>query len=132
MIPQIPNATTGRIRTTRHPSHTYRFTDTQIVGNADGLNAVRQAVYHCLSTERYAYPIYSRNYGIELERYIGRGFDYLETTIETTLRDALLQDDRIRDVTVTGVTQTGTDSAEVRFDVVCDNGTFGTEVIINV
>ena len=132
MIPMITGGITEQIETVPFPSYTYRLSETQIVGSVDGLDAIQQAVYHILSTERYSYDIYDENYGVELGKYIGRSFEYLKTTIQNTLRDALLQDDRIIDVVVTSVERTNTDSALVLFTVTSDNGTFGAEVNINV
>ena len=132
MIPQIIGAVSGRVRLRPYPSFTYAADHDQIVGNTDGIPAVRQAVRHILGTERYAYAIYDRNYGVELEQYIGRGFPFLQATIADTLSDALTQDDRITAVSVTCVEKTGADSALVEFDVRCTHGTFSTEVNINV
>lgn len=133
MIPQIDSAIPiDQIEVVPFPSNTYRLTDTQIVGSVDGLSAIEQAVYHILSTERYAYAIYDDNYGVELEKYIGRSFGYLETTIQNTLQDALLQDDRILAVNVTSVTKQGIDSALVQFDVITNIGALSAEVRVNV
>lgn len=133
MIPQISGAMPiTQITTVPHPSLTYRLTEDEIVGNIDGIPAIQQAVYHILSTERYAYAIYDNNYGAELEKYIGWDFGYLEATIETTLRDALLQDDRITAVNVTNITKTGRDSVLVKFVVTCTQGTFGEAITVNV
>jgi len=132
MIPQISGAIIEQIEFIPFPSFTYRLDDDQIVGNTDGIEAVQQAVYHILSTERYAYAIYDDNYGVELEKYIGRSFGYLEASIQNTLRDALLQDDRITDVTVTNIEKIKTDSALVEFTVICNRGTFGAEVNVSL
>jgi len=132
MIPQISGTIIEQIEFIPFPSFTYRLDDDQIVGNADGIEAVQQAVYHILSTERYAYAIYDDNYGVELEKYIGRSFGYLEASIQNTLRDALLQDDRITDVTVTNIEKIKTDSALVEFTVICNRGTFGAEVNVSL
>jgi len=132
MIPQISGAIIEQIEIIPFPSFTYRLADGQIIGNTDGIEAVQQAVYHILSTERYAYAIYDDNYGVELEKYIGRSFGYLEASIQNTLRDALLQDDRIIDVTVTNIEKIKTDSALVEFTVTCSRGTFGAEVNVSL
>lgn len=132
MIPQISGIEVGNLTFVRYPSNTYRLLDPQIVGNVDGIEAIKQAVFHILSTERYAYDIYSRNYGVELEKYIGRSFEYCETTIQNTLRDALYQDDRIQTVIVTNTERVDKSSLLVEFTVVSDNGTFGMEVTVNV
>lgn len=132
MIPQITNAIIETIETVAYPSRTYRLGEEQVAGFVDGLEAIKQAVFHILSTERYAYPIYGDNYGVELEKYKGRGFDYLKATIENTLKDALLQDDRIIDVTVTDVQKIKKDSVLVKFTVMSNRGTFSAGVEINV
>lgn len=131
MIPQISGGIVGSIETVAFPSNTYRLTEDQIVGDIDGIEAIKQAVFHILSTERYAYAIYENNYGSELEKYLGRSFSYLEATIQDTLRDALLQDDRITAVNVTSVTKTKKDSALILFTVISDRGSFNMEVDVN-
>lgn len=79
------------------PNLTYRLDIDRgrVRGTADGLDAVLQAVYLILSVERYAWPIYSRNYGSELCDLIGRPKDYAMSEIKRRITEALLQDDRI-------------------------------------
>ena len=87
----------------RQPDLTYRLGNDSVVGNIDGLNSIKQSIYHILSTERYSNPIYDDNYGVELEQYIGKDIEYIQADIGSTLREALIQDDRIIDVIVTDV-----------------------------
>lgn len=87
----------------RQPNLTYRLSDKIVAGKADGMEAIQQAIYHILSTERYSNPIYDDDYGIELEQYVGQDIGIIAADIEQTLKDALLQDDRIEDVTVNSV-----------------------------
>lgn len=105
MIPQMETILNTIPETINYPSKTYKYTENQIVGKVDNLEAIKQAVYHILSIERYAYAIYDDNYGVELQKYIGQDFSYVEATIEQTLREALTQDDRIIDVKVTDIVQ---------------------------
>lgn len=107
------------------------FTDT-ISGYVDNKEAMKQAIYHILMTERYAYLIYTDNYGVELEQYIGADFNYIKTTIESTLKDALLYDLRIKDVHVTNVTQVNTDAVLVKFTANTIYGDLQLEVNISV
>ena len=104
----------------------------RIIGFVDKLDAVKQAVYHILNTERYAYTIYDDNYGIELEQYIGKSFEYLEATIEETLKEALLQDLRITNILVTSIEKVSNDMASVKFDVQSIYGNLQMEVSVNV
>lgn len=86
-------------------SRTYRLDlDTKrITGYIDGVEAIRQAVYKVLDTERASFAIYGTpeglNYGGELERFIGKSFGFIKSDIERTITDALLQDERILGVT---------------------------------
>lgn len=131
MIPQVSGPTLDQITVTQFPSFTYLISDEQIVGNVDGIESIQQAIWHVWNTERYSLAIYSPNYGIELKKYKGRTFEFFRDTIQKTLRDALLQDDRIIGVNVTNVTKTSRDSALVEFTVTSDRGTFGMEVEAN-
>lgn len=103
MIPQMETILINAPETVNYPSKTYRYGEIQITGKIDDLEAIKQAVFHILSIERYDYLIYDDNYGAELRKYIGQDFSYLEATIEQTLREALTQDDRILDVEVTDI-----------------------------
>lgn len=70
----------------------------RVSGYTDGLDAMRQAVYLILSTERYSYPIYSWNYGIELKDLFGKQMNYVIPVLKQRIEDALSQDDRITSV----------------------------------
>lgn len=138
MIPQIQTATqtnsvSQNIEIITQPSLTYKDNGNNIIGKTDGLDAVTQTVYHILNKERYAYEIYPDWYGIELEKYKGMPFPYLEAQIENDLRSALLQDDRIYDIIINEITQISVDSASVKFNVFSQEGVIeNMELEINV
>ena len=67
----------------------------RVSGMTDHRDALFQAIYLILNVERYAYPIYSRNYGTELSDLIGQPKDYAMSEIKRRITEALLQDDRI-------------------------------------
>ena len=79
------------------PSYTHKLDIEQnrVRGMTDERDAVLQAVYLILNVERYAFPIYSRNYGSELSDLIGKPKDYAMSEIKRRITEALLQDDRI-------------------------------------
>lgn len=84
------------------PSKTYRMhiAEERVDGTiTDNLEAVRQAVYKVLNTERYKHVIYSWNYGVELQDLFGKPLPYVLPEIPRRIREALMQDDRITDVT---------------------------------
>lgn len=127
MIPQIQtssqtNSVTQSIEIVTQPSLTYKDNENNIIGKTDGLDAIAQTAYHILNKERYAYVIYPDWYGIELEKYKGLPFSYLEAQIENDLRSALLQDDRIYDIIINEITQISVDSASVNFNIYSQEG----------
>ena len=60
-----------------------------------GLDSLCQAIRVMLEVPRYRYPIYSWQYGSELDTLIGSGFSDVQQKAPTMIRDALLRDDRI-------------------------------------
>lgn len=116
----------------RQPNLTYRLGETYSSGKISNLEAMQQAVYHILMTERYSNPIYDDDYGVELEQYLGKDLIYISSTIEKTLKDALMQDDRVQNVIVNSVKQNENDpdACDVEFTVMSIYGEF--EGTVNV
>ncbi len=69
-----------------------------VQGYLDDLKSMEQVVYKILNTERYAYNIYSWDYGIELEDLFGESITYVCPELERRITEALMQDDRIESV----------------------------------
>lgn len=76
-------------------SYKMNIKDNIITGFIDEKDALIQAIYKILNTERNTYPMYSRNYGIELGDLIGLPMHYVISQVEDRITDALLYDDRI-------------------------------------
>lgn len=86
---------------------TYKLSTDKIQGFTDELEALQQAIYKELSTEKYEYPIYSFDYGIELESLIGKDVTYVKIELKRRIQECLIKDERIESVdnflyTVTG------------------------------
>ena len=96
----LPQTVLEEVDITTQPGKTYRLDidKKELVGMTDEQQAVLQAIYLILSTERYVYPIYSHNYGVELENLIGMPRDYVTSELKRRIEDALTQDDRIQGV----------------------------------
>lgn len=109
----------------QQPSLTFGidFDRGRVIGMVDGLDAVKQAVFLILQTERYRHLIYTPDYGCELEGLVGRDPLFVQSEIKRRIREALMQDDRIEDVTNFSIQFDG-DSALVRFTVVSAFGSF--------
>lgn len=99
------------------PCLTYKVKNDIVSGKVNNIDSVIQSIQHILSTERYSNPIYDDDYGVELEQFKGKDYNYVEAYIETVIRDALLQDDRIQEVRMSGIEQTGIDSCTVTFEI---------------
>lgn len=56
-----------------------------------GLEAVKVWIWLVLHSERFRYPIFSWQYGAELERYVGRGYsqEYLNDAVKNAVKDCL-------------------------------------------
>ena len=79
-------------------SRTYKLSGYKIQGYVDGLEALKQAIYKVLNTERYEYPIYGFNYGIDLESLVGKDRTYVQIELRRRISECLLQDERITGV----------------------------------
>lgn len=102
MIPALSgeNGDFDALETVEQPTLTYKLdTDrAKVIGTAEGLEAVKQAVYKILQTERYEYPVYSGDYGVELKDLYGQPVSYICPELERRITEALLWDSRIREV----------------------------------
>ena len=133
-LPQIASELNGTVYTYRQPNLTYRLGEKTVNGKIDKLEAIKQSVYRILMTERWDNPIYDSNYGIELEQYQGKDFGFVVAGIQETLKDALLQDDRITDVIVTDV-EKSTEQANacvIQFEVYTIYGNYSEEMNLNI
>lgn len=83
-------------------SNTFRVRyedDYKLLGMCDDIEAMKQAIFKIINTERYKYLIYDWNYGIELNDLIGEPIPYVYAEIERRIKEALLADNRIKEVT---------------------------------
>lgn len=103
----------------------------RINGFVDDLEAVMQAVYLILSTERYEFIIYSWDYGVELIDLIGKPMHYVISELPRRITDALTQDNRITNVTDFQFTPSGK-KLHTTFTVVSNIGNIATELEVAV
>ncbi len=100
MIPAVDNALFMALEVETLPSKNYKMDAEHniINGNVDELDAVKQAVFKILNTQRYQYPVYSWDYGIETDDLFGEPADYVCAELERRVCEALTADDRIDSV----------------------------------
>lgn len=89
------------IRITSPATNTYKlhYTKKKINSFVDRKQALEQSIYCLLNTERYKYPIYSFNYGIQREDLFGKNIDLIMRKLQNRINNALVSDDRIISVT---------------------------------
>jgi len=99
------------------PTRTFKINlDAGHVGGfIDNTEAMKQAIYKILQTERFQYLIYSWNYGIELTAVVGKSYPVFASEIKRVVREALLADSRITDITDFEVAQINKRTASVKF-----------------
>lgn len=66
-----------------------------VTGTCEELEELRQTIFCILNTERYRYPVYSWNYGIDLMDLYGKPTDYVMSELKRRITEALKQDDRV-------------------------------------
>ena len=96
MIPAVTGFLKENFEIEEQPDKTYKMQETILRGKIEGKEAVRQAVYKILNTERYQYPVYSWDYGIELVDLYGEPFSYVCPELERRITEALTWDTRIQ------------------------------------
>lgn len=100
MIPSTVGFLSQDFEIEEQPSFTYKMQtkDKLIRGHTDGLDAVKQAIYKAIMTERYQHIMYSWNYGIELTDLFGEPVTYVCPELKRRISEAILLDDRITSV----------------------------------
>lgn len=99
MIPQVDDLQQD-FSFSSQPSKTFKMNidNLTLIGQTDGLEAMKQAVFLILNIERYEYIIYSWSFGIETYDLYGQPMTFVIPEIKRRIREALLHDERITDV----------------------------------
>ena len=142
MIPTIP-IITQTIEDQTHPNETYHAVATRdaseesdvyrdrIKGFVNDLSSIEQAIYIILGTERYKFPIYSWDYGVELIDLYGKPMPYVMAELPVRIKDALLVDNRISDVMDFKFTKKGK-KLGVSFTVITNAGNINSGLEVEV
>ena len=104
----------------------------RIRGYTDDLDAVRQAVYKILNTERYENVIYSWDYGIETYDLYGEDDTYVIPELQRRIEDALSIDERILECIDSSFEKNQKDAILVKFTVSTIYGDADIEQVVNL
>ena len=99
----------------------------------DGAEALKQAIYKRLNTERDVYAIY-KNYGIKKKDLFGKEKRYAYMILTDRIKDSLLEDDRINEVRNFEYIEEKSrkDNVCISFDVDSVFGVINVEEVINL
>lgn len=101
MIPSTTGFLKQDFEMKEQPDFTYRMdiNGDSVRGYTDGQEAVKQAIFRILNTERYRYLIYPWWYGVETMDLYGEPVNWVCAELERRISEALLTDSRIKNVT---------------------------------
>lgn len=121
------NSNIGKYEFVREPSLTYEMDfsakeditrkRSQLSRYIDGLDSVRQAVFKILCTDRYVFEIYNWDYGFEIDDLFGKDRGFVKPELKRRIREALLTDDRIKEVIDFAFEDTGRTTLHIYFTV---------------
>ena len=114
------------------PTLTFKIENGRIRGKVDEKQAMVQAVNKILETERLVYPIYSDQYGNDLNDLIGKDMGYAKVEVERMIKEALLADDRVVDVDIDEVTEVSRDTLEIKGTCVTVYGNINIDSEVSV
>lgn len=90
----------------QNPTLTFQIANGRIRNKFDGLGAMVQAVDKILKTERFVFPIYTDQYGNDLNDLLGKNLGYAKVEAERMVKEALLADERVIKVDITNINET--------------------------
>lgn len=131
MIPNTSEILQSDIEVAGQPSYTFKLDNDSVRGYVDELEAVKQAIYKALLTERYQYVMYSGDYGIETLDLYGQPASYVCAELERRVTEALVCDDRIESVSDFEFDLSKRGSVRVKFNVKTIFGDAAAERTVN-
>lgn len=99
------------------PTRTYKVVNGRVTGFVEGQEAMCQTIQKALSTERFAYEIYSDSYGAEFNDLIGEHLDLAKAEIERLVTEVVTTDERVISVDNFEITNETRDTLTIKFVV---------------
>ena len=82
-----------------HKEYAFSFEDGKLTGKVlEGKEALKVWIYKALLITRYTYPIYTWDYGQDLDELIGQGYEkgFIESEVERRIKECLLVNKKIK------------------------------------
>ena len=100
MIPSVNPILSNDIEFVESSSYTFRLDidNNVVLGMTDEQDAIKQAIYVTLGTERFQWVIFSWNYGVEFDELFGMPISWVIPEVKRRITEALLHDGRIEAV----------------------------------
>lgn len=130
MLPEALNFT--NLSEAGQPTLTFKidFKKNKIVGKISGIEAVKQAVFLMLSTER-DYSVTYKDYGIKINDLLGQDIYFIASELKRRIKEALKEDDRIVEVYNFEFNELD-EGLEITFDVASIFGSFPSKGVYNI
>lgn len=124
----------GEIEEEVLPSLTWKLDEARgvIEQKIDSLEALKQALWLTLQTERMEFEIYSADYGAELTELFGQPVPLVYVNLEEAIKEALLQDDRVEAVTNFRFTRPEKNTVMAAFTVITAEGVLELNQEVNL
>lgn len=113
-------------------SYDFAINGNRIRGNVEDLEAMKQAIFLILSTERGEHAIYPEDYGVELQELYGEDIEWVIPELEIRIKEALLMDERISEVGNFEFDTTKKGTILVSFSVETTKGTLDMEKEVEI
>ena len=98
LFPYIKNNEEEIQTTTTYKEYEFDFNNNTLTGKQlEEKEALRMWIYKALLTPRYVHPIYTWDYGQDIDELIGQGYemDYIKSEVERRVIECLLINERI-------------------------------------
>lgn len=117
----------------KYSNKDFRLVGNRIKGYVDNEDSLAQAIYFMLSTERYQYITMSDKIGVELWELYGETDLIVELSLSSTIREAILTDDRVEEITSLEIERTERNCFKVVVEVLSNIGeTVTVEKVVSI
>lgn len=117
----------------KYSNKDFRLVGNRIKGYVDNDDALAQAIYFILSTERYQYISISDNVGVEFWDLYGESGPTTELALASTIKEAILADTRVQEITSFEVERAERNTFKVTVEVLSSIGeTVTVEKVVSI